>query len=243
MPNPPPSRPSVWLTRPQADSARLAARLAAHGIHSLVAPLTQIVPLVVADAWPAAEVILLTSRHGAASLAAAPAQVRALPAYCVGEATAEAAREAGVRPEAVGREGVLPLLARMRESLRAGTRVLYPCGTELRHPVAMLLPQMTVLPRIVYDAQPLAALPEAVADAASFAQLRGVAVFSPRAGQLLQARLAAAALSAAQLRAYCLSLEVAQALAGCGCERLLVAAAPEFNAMVDLIVSDHAGMV
>ncbi len=85
-------QPLVLLTRPEAAARRFAARLAGLGVEAVIAPMMRIAP-VAHDAarLAAARRIVLTSIH--AVPAAGPGAGRV--AFCVGPATAEAARAAG----------------------------------------------------------------------------------------------------------------------------------------------------
>ena len=89
-----PASVPVLLTRPEADSLRLAAELPA-GTHAIVAPLLRIVflPFDVARV-PAAASLILTSGHGVAAWTASDGGARG--AWCVGPRTAEMAARAGL---------------------------------------------------------------------------------------------------------------------------------------------------
>jgi len=104
------SRPVVVL-RPEPGNGATVKRLAAAGLTTIALPLFKVRP--VDWALPDStcyDALLLTSantiRFGGAQLAA----LRALPVLAVGAATAEAARQAGFRVEAVGEGGVAALL-------------------------------------------------------------------------------------------------------------------------------------
>ena len=100
------------VVRPEPGCTRTAARLTALGIDALAMPFFAVRAL----AWDVPDLaphdsLLLTSanavRHGGAGLDA----VRHLPVIAVGEATAAAARAAGLRVEAVGTGDVAAALA------------------------------------------------------------------------------------------------------------------------------------
>lgn len=168
------SAPLILLTRPQAAAERFAVRVRALGGTCVIAPLMRIVP-VAHDAarLRAARRLVLTSVH--AVPAAGPGAGRV--AFCVGPATAHAARAAGFQViEGPGDA------ARLGPMLAGEEGLLHPHG---RHVTAGL----PVEGMVVYDqiAQPL---PES-----GRAALRGGRVvlwplFSPRS-----ARLAARALA------------------------------------------------
>lgn len=84
----------VLVTRPQADADATLATLARMGFAGIAAPMQQVVRLA-PKPLPGAAAILLTSRNGVRALGRPAASLRALPAFCVGDATAAEARAAG----------------------------------------------------------------------------------------------------------------------------------------------------
>ncbi|HWH24065.1 MAG TPA: uroporphyrinogen-III synthase, partial [Candidatus Limnocylindria bacterium] len=100
-----PNAPRVLITRPRGASRRLAGRLVEHGLAPLVVPAIEIEPLDVAtelataiDAQPVGGWAVVTSANGAAavaSAAAAGAELQRPRWAAVGRATARALREAG----------------------------------------------------------------------------------------------------------------------------------------------------
>ena len=109
----------VVILRPEPGASATLARATAAGIHSVAIPLFAIAPV----EWvapPASEydALLLTSanavRHGGDQLAG----LSALPTYCVGEATAVAARNAGFAVARTGAEDAAALVERVPQGLR-----------------------------------------------------------------------------------------------------------------------------
>ncbi|MEL7471439.1 MAG: uroporphyrinogen-III synthase [Pseudomonadota bacterium] len=86
---------TVLLTRPVADSDRIAATLASHGIETLIWPLTRI-EIIATDIHLTddTEAIVFSSANGVRGFAATCAR-RDLAALCVGRRTAELAGEHG----------------------------------------------------------------------------------------------------------------------------------------------------
>lgn len=117
--------PRVLVLRPAPGNAETIARLATCGVAAEPLPLFAIEPL----AWQPPSVgrfdaLLLTSanavRHGGRGLAG----LAGLPAWCVGESTAAAARAAGFEIARVGTGGVTALV-------EGGTeRLLWLCGED-----------------------------------------------------------------------------------------------------------------
>ena len=161
----------LLLIRPEPGLAASAERARAMGLEVITCPLFLVEPV----EWEAPEVaafdgLLITSanaaRHGGPALQA----LRSLPAYCVGEATAAATREAGLQVAKVGDGDVIGLLGQLPPSLR----LLHLAGEDYRDTGAAKVER-----RIVYRSFAIAnpGLP----------QLEGlvVAVHSPRAGARL----------------------------------------------------------
>lgn len=101
----------LLICRPQDQAEAFAAALEAAlpgRFAPVIAPLTGIVPVPAEIDLSDARALLFTSANGVAAFAAA-SPVRDLPALCVGEMTARAAREAGF--EALAAEGDVERLA------------------------------------------------------------------------------------------------------------------------------------
>lgn len=84
----------LWVTRTRPGADRLAAELRGLGHDPLVAPLTKVVPIRAPTDLSKASGLILTS---AAAVPASAGRALALPVWCVGEGTAQAARQAGFR--------------------------------------------------------------------------------------------------------------------------------------------------
>ena len=240
--------PLIWLTRPQADSEALAAQLADREVQTLVAPVMRIVPLYTpplrakpGDEGAVPNALLLTSRHAAYMLATLPAKWRSLPVFCVGSATAQAARSAGFSNIVVGEGDVLELLPRMVPQLKPGAQLLYLAGEETRIDVAALLAvqHIHVEKRVVYRAEAETVLTPAALEALAKGTVTAAVFFSPRSATLTAELLAQHGLSATALsmEAYCLSLAVAEAAGVLPWQALHACHIPTAQAMRDLIVS------
>lgn len=138
----------LFLFRPQPAADASADRARALGLDPVVAPLFEIHPVKWIAPDPAGfDGLLLTSanavRHGGESLEA----MRSLPVYAVGEATAQAAREAGFKVKKVGSGNVDDLLA----ILPAKLRLMHLCGFHRRPPVS---PRQQITTACVYKSKP-----------------------------------------------------------------------------------------
>lgn len=117
----------VIVLRPEPGASATLARAKAAGIEAVAVPLFEIAP--VDWAVPQAsdfDALLLTSgnaaRHGGAGLAA----LTALPTYCVGDATATAARAAGLNVVGIGPAGAAALI----DQVPTGLRLLHLAGVD-----------------------------------------------------------------------------------------------------------------
>jgi uroporphyrinogen-III synthase len=221
-------RARLLLTRPLPAARRfLSALEAAHGgpVPAIISPVLEIRPVpVVLPRRPAA--LILTSENGAARLG--ELGLGGLPAWCVGPRTAAVARDQGAqvieaRPDA---EGLLTALLGTRPS----GPLLHLRGEHARGDLAARL-RAAGLPAeeaVAYRQEALPPTPEAQAALAGPGPLV-VPLFSPRSAMLLGGWNLRA-----PLRVVALSDAVAGAAAPLGPVRLLVAAAPDGAAMVEL---------
>jgi uroporphyrinogen-III synthase len=174
----------LLVLRPQPGATATVERARELGLDAVAAPLFEVEPL----DWEAPEAarfdgLLLTSanalRHGGEGLQA----LRGLKAYAVGEATAEAARDAGFDIASTGDSGVDRLLG----SLEPDLKLLHLCGEDRRQPIEGRQ-EITALP--VYRSRAIES-PDLGDTAGSIALIH-----SPRAGrrfaELVDARSAIA---------------------------------------------------
>jgi uroporphyrinogen-III synthase len=208
----------VIVLRPEPGNAETVARLAALGIAATSLPLFIVEPV----AWDVPstllfDALLLTSASAVRHAGEAISALRALPALCVGEATAAAAREAGLTVARVGKGGVSELLA------EASDRLLWLCGENRSALPRRIAAPVTAVP--VYHARELA-VPAGVLDQTCIAMLH-----STRAAQ----RLAELAGDRTRMRIVAISQAVAGA-AGEGWHSVAIASRPDDAEMVAIAV-------
>ena len=207
----------LLLLRPEPALGASEMRARMLGLEVIARPLFAVQPL----AWDAPEpadydALMLTSAAAAELAGPQIATLRGLTAHCVGGATAEAARAAGLTIGTVGNRGIHGLLA----TLPGTQRLLHLAGADRAEPGATRH-QISVIP--VYAAGPIAepGLPP----------LGGlvVAVHSPRAARRLdelgQGREAA--------KVAAISQATADAL-GAGWQEVAVAERPDDGALLAL---------
>lgn len=134
----------LLILRPEPGASATAAKARKLGIEVVAAPLFQIDP---AD-WIGPDPIefdglLLTSANAVRSAGDQLHRYRGLGVYAVGEATASAARRAGLDVAAIGDSGVDRLLA----SIAPDLRLLHLCGEHHRAPDGAL---QKITPVVVY---------------------------------------------------------------------------------------------
>ena len=223
--------PTILLSRPEAQSRDFAARLRARiapDVPVIVSPVLEIMP-VPFDLPVEPRFLVLTSAHAAE--AARRAGLANLPAFCVGDTTAEAARSAGFLPQsAAGDAGALLALLM---AVRPEGPGLYLRGRHAASDIASELVSAGLDTHAVtaYDqvARPLSAEARSALDAAAPVILP---VFSPRSSRLL-------AREAAQARAPLDLIAISAAAAEPWEDRgvfLAIAAAPNGAAMEEAVV-------
>jgi len=117
----------LFVFRPEPAASRTIERAKALGLDVASIPLFEVEPLKWACPDPAGfDALLLTSANAVNSAGEQMEQLRPLPVYAVGEATALAAEVAGFGVAATGRGGVEQLL----ETVPAEVRLLHLCGED-----------------------------------------------------------------------------------------------------------------
>lgn len=206
----PGDRPLLLLTRPRAQSERFAGDFAARfgtGFDIVIAPVMEIV--LTGEPIPLDGIagLIFTSENGVAAFAAVQAD-RSLPAWCVGERTAAAARAAGF--DATASEGTATTLVRDIAARHPQGRLLHLRGEHAAGDVQGDLAGMGfgIETRVVYRQQALP-LGEDVQSRVARAPLTLLPLFSPRSARLVAdqlsgspARLAVATISPAATRAW-----------------------------------------
>jgi uroporphyrinogen-III synthase len=215
----------VLILRPQPGAEESAARASALGLDPVTAPLFEIRPLSWRAPDPAAfDALLLTSAQAARLAGPGLAAFAALPCYAVGEATASAARQAGLGRVRVGPgDGAAALGLAAADGARA---ILHLCG---REHVPLDDPRLEIERRAVYAADAVAALPEAAAAALARGAL--ALLHSARAASTL----AALVRERSRIRLAVISAAAAEA-AGEGWAAKAVAAMPRDEALLELAV-------
>ncbi|MBN9431561.1 MAG: uroporphyrinogen-III synthase [Bosea sp.] len=226
----------LLVTRPQPEAERTAAELVRRGHEPVLAPLlvTELLP---APAFSTPAALLFTSANGVRAVASWPAErvARSVPALCVGERTAAAARAAGFADvrSADGDGEDLARLARTVLDPRAGP-LLHPTVASPARDLAALLGGggFTVETVEAYRMSEAEALPAAIGTALRAGTIDGVLLYSRRTAETFARLTEALRPHLAAMPLYCLSAEVA---AGAGSGKRLVADAPNEAALLALV--------
>ena len=198
----------VWITRALPAAEATAAHVAALGFEPVVAPLLEVRPLAPEIDLAGVAALAFTSANGVRAFARLNSD-RTHRVWTVGEATAEAAREAGFA-DAHSADGDVAALAEALIREPPGGAVLH---LSAREPAGDLVGTLNASGLQARRAEVYETTPTALAltpEAAPIADV--VLLHSPRAARLLAA-LAAGGASRA-LRAVCLSPAVAAGLGG-----------------------------
>lgn len=211
------------ILRPEPGASLSATRAEEMGFAEIVTiPLFKVRPVEWTPPAPDRfDAMLLTSanaaRHGGDGLET----LKRLPVHCVGEATAAAARAAGMMIGQVGDAGVAQLLALLPDE----TRLLHLCGQHRR--MAEDAAQ-TIVPLPVYvsaareEPRDLEKLPDSVA-----------CVHSPRAGARLAELVTREGFDPSSIAIAAISADAAEAC-GPGWQQLVVADAPRDSSLLAL---------
>ena len=229
--------PTVLITRPAAQSASFAQSLRAQvpEVRVVVSPLMATVFHAVTLPEGPLQGVILTSQTGAAAAGRLRAQLPDL-AYCVGDRTAQVARQAGFRVQSAQGDAEALLALILREKPQ---NLIHLRGREARGDLAQRLSAagVSTQERVVYaqEVQPLT--DEAVAVLSGHAPVI-IPLFSPRSAEILGAawlRLPAHA----PLTVVAISEAVAQA-AAFSPTKPAVAARPDAPSMLDAVLAQVA---
>lgn len=234
----------VLVTRPQPDCRRTAERLRAGGHVADEAPVLHCVPTLPARFdLGGVSALVFTSRRAIAVLGG-HGQVSAfhhLPVFTVGDATADAARQAGYR-DVLSADGDVSALAGLildRKADLAGGGVLYLAAAERAGDLEGRLASADVRCQTVaiYRMDPAGSLPDEVLETLRGGGYDAVLVYSRRTAEAFRALLDARGVleSLGRTAVYALSRQAGAPLADTMCVH--VAPEPNENALLDLALT------
>ena len=229
------------VTRPQPDADRFATMCMAHGVEPVIAPLMSVE---FCDDWETPKetgAFAFTSANGVRAFARAR-RIRTLPAFCVGEATAEAAREVQFLAIHTANGDVASLAALIARHTGAFKGpVAHIAGDRLAGDLVGALQQESVsaVQLCAYKARAVDALPETARNALGGGRALAVTLFSPRTAQLFLTLVERANMTEAlaRCRAVCLSDAVARAASGASWRVIDTAPARTVDSMIAIMKS------
>lgn len=238
---------AVLVTRPQPDDEATASNLRARGFEVLRAPVLRFEPIAFRDDMEAHYgAVIVTSANALRGIEHHLKCHRLLevPLFAVGEHTAAAARRAGFTHviSADGDASALRdcLLASVKaKALKKASTLLYLAGADVARDLASELGEQgfRVVKQLTYRMMPVASLPREVCDAFAASRVEAVLHYSRRSARafLEAARAAGVEISALAIPQCCISEGVAAVVRDAGATQVVVAAAPDENAMFEAL--------
>ena len=228
----------VMLTRPRADSERLAEALRARGNEVVIEPMLKIIPVGSLPPLDGVTALIVTSANGLRAFAAASDR-RDLTVYSVGDATAQAAREAGFAAveSAEGDSAALGTLIAARVKRDAGT-LLHIQGRAVTGDLDKILVSQgfSVRMAVLYEAEAVDKLTIAARASIADQKIDMILFFSPRTARTFVRLVQDAGLAdrCETVMAICLSAAVAEAGSALTWAGVHIAATPDRTAMIQL---------
>jgi uroporphyrinogen-III synthase len=232
---------AVLVTRPAPDNEATAATLRGRGFEPLLAPMLAFQPLPFQDTnegsysgviLTSANAVRAIARHSALNL------LKHLPVFTVGERTAQAARDAGFSSvlSAEGDAAALRDLIIAQIPPRKRAALLYLSAAEVSRDLAgeLGLRGIEIRSIAVYRMAECDDLPAVVREAFAHGAIEAVLHYSRRSARAFvkAARRAGVEISALALPQACLSDQVAGSLREAGASRVIVAEAPDEEALL-----------
>lgn len=211
----------LLVLRPEPGASATVSRARLRGLDAIAIPLFKVEPVDWQAPDPSEFEALLLSSATAVRFGKGQLEVlRALPVYAVGQASAQAAREAGFEVAGIGDGGIDQLLA----SIGPRLRLLHLCGEDRTSTEGA---GQRIAPLVVYRARPLAEV-----------DLRGAAssvalIHSPRAGERFASLVDRASIDKAAIAIAAISPAAAAAV-GAGWGVVESAESPDDDALLAL---------
>ena len=238
---------AVLVTRPHPDDETTAATLRAKGFAVLLAPMLRFEPVAFHDDIETRYgAVIVTSANALRGIEAqlAGSRLLKLPLFAVGARTASAAHRAGfenVIPadgDAASLRDFVLASAKARE-LKKASPLLYLAGADLARDLAGELGErgFSVFTQTTYKMAPVSSLPRDVCDAFAASQIGAVLHYSRRSARafLEAARAGGVEISALAIPQCCISPAVASIVRDAGAAQVMVAAAPDENALFEVL--------
>lgn len=235
---------AILVTRPDPDNETTARALAVRGHAALLAPMLRFEAVAFQDDGETAyDGVILTSANAVRALTGHPAHDRlaALPAFAVGEHTADVARAAGFKTVASAQGDAASLrdllLARVASrKLKKSATLCHLAGADLAHDFGAdpALRNFNLVKHTAYRMMPVADFPPAIAEAFRAGTIAAVLHYSRRSARafLNAARAAGVEVTALALPQCCISDAVAAVLREAGAPQVAAAKTPDEAALL-----------
>lgn len=233
---------AVLVTRPEPDNEKTAAALRARGYDTLLSPMLRFeaVPFHGEDD-ARYDAVIVTSANALRAIERHSSRLHlvGLPAFAVGEHTADAARGIGFRNVASAKGDANSLVGLIVRKLKKGATLCYLAGADLAHDLAVDLGArgFTVITHTTYRMIPVASFPNAIGDAFRSDRIDAVLHYSRRSARafLDAARADGVEISALALPQCCISDAVAGVLRDAGAIQVAAARTPDENATLEAL--------
>lgn len=233
---------AILVTRPIPDNERTATALRARGYDALLSPMLRFEEIPFHDEDDAAyDAVILTSANAIRAILDHPSRTHlfGLPAFAVGEHTADAARAAGFREVASAQGNAQSLVDLVVKRLKKDSTLCYLAGADLAHDLAADLGArgLTVITHTTYRMIPVTGFAARVGDAFRAGGIDAVLHYSRAAHGPISMRRGAdgVEISALALPQCCISETVAGLLREAGAMQVAVARTPDENAIFDVL--------
>jgi len=225
--------PVMLITRPEPQGLALARRMGLKGWAPVMCPLTTLIALRALPEIEGVRGVIFTSANGV-RCASLPIAARDLPAWCVGPATAEAAKDAGFRVIT----GPATAHGLAKKIIAEGPFGMY-LHLRGRHGTNHLRQELTnagfgLREALVYDMPAVEQVTPEARDALLSGEIRAATFYSPRAAHLFADMIASTpdlGVGLHRASAAAISPETAQNLGDLGFAEVICATTPDSDGM------------
>lgn len=233
----------VVITRPRDEAESLAAALQAKGYSTLIEPMLKIVEIRAAiPDLKSYDALAFTSANGVRFFAAR-SQERGLPAFAVGDRTADALRAASFADVRAAAGNAQALAASIRAASPAISRIVHISGTATARDLAKLVaPGQTVDRLVLYGAIAASDFSPDLVEALYACTVGYVLFFSPRTAAAFGTLIGKLGLTEmiCSCSALCLSPQVATPVADLPWAAVRVAIKPTAESLLSLLPAEPA---
>jgi uroporphyrinogen-III synthase len=237
---------AVLVTRPRPDDESTASALRARGFEVLLAPMLRFEPVGFHDDQEARYgAVIITSANALRGIQShlEGSRLLKLPLFAVGEHSAAAARRAGFETVIAAKGDAANLrnlvLASVKKKTTKASPLLYLAGADLSRDLAGELGQhgLNLVTRTTYRMVAVSSLSRETCDAFAANRVEAVLHYSQRSARafLEAVRAAGVEVSALAIPQCCISATVASVVRDAGAMQVMVAAAPDENAVFEAL--------